>query len=460
MKKKLIGFILSLIVAGILWYIPLPGELSPEGQKALSVTVFIVIWWIFGVTHPAYTTMVMFLGYILLGLATPEIVFRLASLPLMWLVIGAFLLAAAVTKSGLASRVAYLFMIRFAKSYRNIVVLSYVLGFVLSFLIPQPFPRTLLIMALVSQIISKSGANNKDAASLGLAVFTSATATSMILLTGDAMLNVTAVAFSGTRIGWLDWISYMAVPGLCASMLMMGLHLVLFRQTGPMEIDPGILREEQKKLGPLSRQEKATIVWVSIALLLWATDFIHHIDPSWIALGVVVGLSLPIVGDVLGPNDINTGVAWPIVIFVIGALAIGTVAKETGLSQWLARIALPSSPPENAFTFAALASLATMAIHMVLGSALACMSIVSPTLVDYAVAAGWSPVFPALLVYTAVEIHYLLPFQHVTILLGEGKRAGKYTGAEVLKFGIPMTVVTLIVILLIEVPWWKLIGLI
>ena len=246
MKKKLTGFILSLIVAGILWYIPLPGELSPEGQKALSVTVFTVIWWIFGVTHPAYTTMVMFLGYILLGLATPEIVFRLASLPLMWLVIGAFLLAAAVTKSGLASRVAYLFMIRFAKSYRNIIVLSYVLGFVLSFLIPQPFPRTLLIMALVSQIISKSGANNKDAASLGLAVFTSATATSMILLTGDAMLNVTAVAFAGTRIGWLDWISYMAVPGLCASMLMMGLHLVLFRQTGPMEIDPGILRKNRK----------------------------------------------------------------------------------------------------------------------------------------------------------------------------------------------------------------------
>ncbi len=460
MKKKLTGFILSLIVAGILWSVPLPGGLSPEGQKALSVTVFTVIWWIFGVTHPAYTTMVMFLGYILLGLATPEIVFRLASLPLMWLVIGAFLLAAAVTKSGLASRVAYVFMIRFAKSYRNIVVLAYVLGFVLSFLIPQPFPRTLLIMALVSQIIRKSGANNKDAASLGLAVFTSATATSMILLTGDAMLNVTAVAFAGTRIGWLDWLSYMAVPGICASILMMVLHLALFRQTGPMKIDAGVLREEQKKLGPLSRQEKATIAWVSMALLLWATDFIHHIDPSWIALGVVVGLSLPIVGDVLEPNDINTGVAWPIVIFVIGALAIGTVGKETGLSQWLARMALPSNPPENAFSFAALASLATMAIHMILGSALASMSIVSPTLVDYAATAGWSPVFPALLVYTAVEIHYLLPFQHVTILLGEGKRAGKYTSAEVLKFGIPMTVVTLIVILLIEVPWWKLIGLI
>lgn len=460
MNKKLVGFILSIVVAGILWILPMPGGLSPEGQKALAVTVFTVIWWIFGVTHPAYTTMFMFLGYILLGLATPEIVFRLASLPLLWLVIGAFLLATAVTKSGLAKRVAYIFMIRFANSYRSIVVLAYALGFILSFLIPQPFPRTLLIMALVAQIIKKSGANKKDSASLGLAVFTSATATSMILLTGDAMLNVAAVAFTGVHVGWLEWLSYMAVPGFFASILMMGLHLLVFRQTGPMQIDQRSLLEEQKNLGPLRRQEKATIAWIVIALVLWATDFLHHVDPSWIALGVVVGLSLPIVGDVLEPNDINTGVAWPIVIFVIGALAIGTVGKETGLSQWLARVALPAEPPTSAFSFAALTALATMAIHMVLGSALASMSIVSPPLVDYAVAAGWSPVFPALLVYTAVQIHYLLPFQHVTVLLGEGEKAGGYTSAHVMKYGLPLTIVTLIVILLIEVPWWKLIGLI
>lgn len=460
MNKKMIGVILSIVVAGILWVLPMPGGLSPEGQKALAVTVFTVIWWIFGVTHPAFTTMVMFLGYILLGLATPEIVFRLASLPLLWLVIGAFLLATAVTKSGLAKRVAYIFMIRFANSYRSIVVLAYALGFILSFLIPQPFPRTLLIMALVAQIIKKSGANKKDSASLGLAVFTSATATSMILLTGDAMLNVAAVAFAGVHVGWLEWLYYMAVPGLGASVLMLGLHLLIFRQTGPMQIDQGVLLEEQKKLGPLKRQEKATIAWVVIALVLWATDFIHQVDPSWIALAVVVGLSLPIVGEVLEPNDINTGVAWPIVIFVIGALAIGTVGKETGMSQWLARVALPSTVPDNAFVFAGLAALATMAIHMVLGSALASMSIVSPPLVEYAAAAGWNPLFPALLVYTAVEIHYLLPFQHVTVLLGEGKQAGGYSSAQVMKYGLPLTIVTLIVILLIEVPWWKLIGLI
>ena len=460
MNKKNLGIILSFVIGGILWLMPLPEGLSPEGQKTLAVTVFTVIWWVFGVTHPAYTTMMMFLGYILFGLAPPAIVFRLATLPLFWLVIGAFLIATAVTKSGLAKRVAYVFMIRFANSYKSIVVLSYVLGFVLSLMIPQPFPRTLLIMALVGQMIKQSGANQKDSASLGLAVFTSATATTMILLTGDAMLNVAAVALTGIRVGWLEWFTYMAIPGLVASFLMLGLHLLLFRQTGPINIDNQMLIQEQQKLGPLTRKEKATIGWVLAALLLWATDFMHHIDPAWVALGVVVGLALPYVGEVLQPEDLSTGVAWPIVIFIIGALAIGTVSKNTGLSQWLIQVTLPATPPESAFGFAAMAAFVTMGIHMVLGSALACMSIVSPPLVDYAVAAGWSPVFPALIVYTAVQIHYLLPFHHVTMLLGEGRQSGGYTSADVLKFGLPLTVVAFIIIVLVEVPWWKLIGLI
>ena len=43
-------------------------------------------------------------------------------------------------------------------------------------------------------------------------------------------------------------------------------------------IDRNILKEEQKVQGPLSRDEKVTIAWIVIALMLWATDFVHHIS--------------------------------------------------------------------------------------------------------------------------------------------------------------------------------------
>jgi di/tricarboxylate transporter len=86
------------------------------------------------------------------------------------------------------------------------------------------------------------------------------------------------------------------------------------------------------------------------------------------------------------------------------------------------------------------------------------MSIAAPPMVAYASAAGWSGLFPALLVYTAVQIHYLLPFQHVTILLGAGA-VGRYGSRETLKYGLPLTALTILVLLL-EVAWWQVAGLI
>lgn len=457
-NRKLSGIILSLLLVAVLWWLPLPGDLSLAGRKTLIVTLFTVTWWVFNVVPPAYSTLLMLLGYLLLGLAGPEVVFKIWTLPLMWLIISAFLIAAAVTKSGLAERVAYFFMLRFASSYRSIIVLNYVLGFVLSFLIPHPFPRALLIMSLVRAIIKKAGINPVDAASLGLSVFVASTATSTILLTGDSTLNIATVGFSGVNLSWLGWAKYMAVPGLLASLLMLGLHLLVFRQTGPVQIDQAALRLEQQKLGKMSRPEIITLLWVLAALLFWTTDFIHHIDPAWVALAAVVGLSLPFIGDVLDARDISTGVNWPIIFFVVGALAIGTVGRLTGMSDWLASSLLPAVPPQNPYAFAALIGGVTMLIHMVLGSALACMSIVAPPMVHYAVLAGWSPLVPALLVYTAVSTHYIFPFQHVAILLGQGETGG-YNTRHVLTYGLPLTLVTLIVLVPIEITWWKILGL-
>jgi anion transporter len=455
----MVGLLLSVLLAAGLWFLPLPGGLTDAGRKTLIITLFTVVWWIFNIIPPAYSTLLMLTGYLVFGLATPEVVFKIWTLPLMWLIIAAFLIAAAVTKSGLAERVALFFMRRYATSYRKIIALTYGLGFVLSLLIPHPFPRALLMMSLVRAIILKAKINRVDAASLGLSVFVSTTATSTILLTGDSTLNIATVGFSGAPLSWLGWAQYMAIPGFIASLLMLGLHLLLFKQTGPIMIDRDILVTSKAASGSISRPEMITLIWVLIALVLWTTDFIHHIDPAWVALGVVVGLALPKVGNVLDARDISTGINWPIIIYVTGALAIGTVGKSTGMSDWLANSLLPAVPPNNPYVFAALVGAITMLIHMVLGSALACMSIVAPPMVHYATAAGWNPLFPALVVYTAVSIHYLFPFQQVVILLGQGE-AGGYSTRHVLRYGLPLTLVVLIVIVLVEVTWWQIVGLV
>ncbi len=62
-------------------------------------------------------------------------------------------------------------------------------------------------------------------------------------------------------------------------------------------------------------------------------------------------------------------------------------------------------------------------------------------------------------VYTAIGIHYVLPFQHLNMLVGQGEENGMYTQKEVMRLGVPLTAVVYIICVCVLIPYWKLIGL-
>jgi di/tricarboxylate transporter len=48
----------------------------------------------------------------------------------------------------------------------------------------------------------------------------------------------------------------------------------------------------------------------------------------------------------------------------------------------------------------------------------------------------------------------------MAILVGEGEQGGGYGSSEVVRLGIPLTIFVFILTIGVEIPWWKLIGLI
>ena len=61
--------------------------------------------------------------------------------------------------------------------------------------------------------------------------------------------------------------------------------------------------------------------------------------------------------------------------------------------------------------------------------------------------------------YSAVASHYVLPFQHLNMLVGMGEDNGMYTQKETIRLGIPFIVVIYIMTVVIEVPYWSILGL-
>ena len=261
-----IGFILGILVFLAIFFMPARVGLPREGQKCLALSLLAVVWWATSVVHPGFTAILLTCGWVWTKTATPEVVFKLWSNPMIYLVDGGYLMAAALERSGLGRRIAYQFILRYVNSFTSLIGAAYILGFLLSFMIPHPWPRSFMIMAVMAIMIKEMNLPPKDAANIGLAVFASSVPVSLILLTGDAMINTIALGFANTTPSWLKWLWYMGIPGVVASVLTFFLQLKLFKPTAEIVVKKDEIRERLKALGGITRNEKLSCSGLALQL--------------------------------------------------------------------------------------------------------------------------------------------------------------------------------------------------
>jgi len=377
----------------------------------------------------------------------------------MYLIIGAYLIASAVKSSGLGERIAYWFILRFVKGYRSIIVSVFFLTFILSLIIPHPWPRAFLIMSVMHVLIKNAGICKEDAINIGFSVFAASVPVSLIFLTGDSVINALAVQNSGESLGWGGWFLIMGIPAITTSVITCILFLGIFKPVGQVNLNHQEIRAKLDEMGKLSEKEVRVLVWLLIAVTLWMTDALHGIHIGWVTLVIAVLMSFPVIGGVLTDRSWSQ-VPVQVLIFITAAMAIGKVGEVTGMNSWIAQTILPSSMPQNIILLAAFIALVSIILHMLLGSVIAVMGVAIPALLSFTQPMGINPLVTSLLVYTAICTHYLLPFQHLNILVGLGEENGGYTQKQTLRLGAPLTLVVFAVILLVELPWWKAIGLI
>jgi len=455
--KRTIFLFVGIIVALLVWNLSIPG-LSLAGRKMFSLTLMTVIFWAAKVADSAYIAALFLMSMLIFEIAPAEEVLSLWTSQTVYLVIGAYLIAAAVERSGLGERIAYKFIIRFVDSYRSIIISIFALTFLLSLIIPHPWPRAFIIMSVMSVVIENAGINQNDASKIGLTVFAASIPISMIFLTGESTLNFMTLEFAGVDLSWGGWLLYMGAPAALAALLTLFVILKLFKAEEKVEINKKKIGQKLLDLGMMSAEEQRTVFWLIAAVVLWMTDSFHGVELGWITLTIAVMMSLPLSGDILKKEDWNQ-VPIKVLIFLTAAVAIGKVGSLTGMNQWLAQVVLPAETPGNMLYFALMTAGISIVLHMFLGSVIAVMGIAIPAFIIFAESCGINPLVPALFVYTAIGTRYILPFHHLNILVGMGKENGNYSEKSVIKLGIPLTAVAIITVIF-EYFWWQFTGLI
>lgn len=454
--KKII-FLLVCIAAAVIVGIAPIANIEPKAQLQLALTVGVVLIWALDVMPTSYGA-ILYCGLLLvLQVADPATVFACWYRSNPWMVIAAFLIAGAVSKSGLAKRIAYIIASKTMKGYRSIVLVIAVLQILLGLIIPNVFARSFIIFAIVKEVCIANDVNKRDTTVLGFAVFAMSTFAGLTLLTAETSLNTMLVSFMGGDVTWFGWLWEFGLPNMLITLILAVVYTFVFRPSGVIKVNRELLEAKSKELGKLTRDEIKILAWMIVLIAFWCTDSLHGIDTTWGTLLAAGLMAAPKIG-VLEPKAL-TEVPIGMLMYITGAMAIGSVGGATGMNNWIASVLLPSGLSNNIIVFVLFITLISMVAHVVVGSAMTGMAILLPALLAFNANSGlgFNAHVIGYIVYEALVIHWMLAFHSVPLTVG-AEPAG-YNDKYVLKFGTVLIPCAFILPIIILLPWWKLIGL-
>lgn len=441
-------------VAIVVYFLPAPATALPETMHAAALVVLVIGLWALGSVPEYITALIFFALAMLLAVAPAQVVFSGFASGTLWLVLGGLVIAEAVRRTGLGARFARYLLSHIALTYRGLIVAVVLVASALCFVMPATIGRVLLLLPIMSALAEQAGLARGSSGYNGvaLAVMMASYQVGTAVLPSNAPNLVLAGAAETLYDTPLNYAEYLFVQfpvmGLMKALAIIALIWWLF---------PGTTRSEPRTVArqPMSGEERRLTVILIVALVLWATDIVHHIHPGWIGLGAAVVALLPRVG-VMPMSAFAQNVSFGPFFYIAAVLGLGSLMSESGVSAMLgeaAQHALPLKPGQDAFNFGVLTLLATFAGLLVTNPAQP--ALMAPLADHFAEAAGW-PLKAALMTAALGFTTLILPFQVPPVMVGVQIAGMKLR--SVLRLSVPLLLLSFLVLLPLDYLWWRAIG--
>jgi sodium-dependent dicarboxylate transporter 2/3/5 len=429
-------------------------ELPLAGQRALIVTLITILLWTGEILEPGVAALV---GVTLLALsgATRNLRDALQGFanPVPFFLVGVLTMGLAVVRSGLAERLARTILER-ARGRSLAVYLQLVLSFpLLTFILPSATTRSGILIHIYDEVFNlgrvQRGAEVAKAIMLALSSINRLASTT--LLTGGITPVMSAAIIGG--MSWTGWFALMAVPYY--AILVMGgvLTYALYHRGFARGLPtPGPARRQ-----PISRMERRTIAIILGASALWLTDGVHHLDPALPAMLAFAALLTPGIGP-LAWSDLDRGVGWSNFFVIAASISLAHSLVGSGAATWLGRLLVGGLPAlgDSALAVVILLMLGATLLRAVVPNISGFLALALPIAMSVGREAGINPLVCALVVMITGDAVVYYPAQSSSALVIYER--GHVSAGEVLRFGLWMTLVAWVAILVVALPWWALVG--
>jgi len=247
----------------------------------------------------------------------------------IWLMLGGFFLAAALTKTGL-DRKLFRFTLRVSGTTPRRILLGLMVTTMVASMLMSNTATTAMVLAATMPLLTRLGRESGLSRALLIGIPLAASVGGMGTIIGSPpnLIAVGALENAGLTIDFLGWMLY-GVP--LAVILSAAGYLVLtrlfLRENEPLSADflDGGGEEDPRTA---SRASKAVVIVVlGVTLLLWMTTSWHHLSVSAVSAVPIVFLTMT---RVLEANDVRA-MPWDTLFLVAGGLSLGLALQETGL---------------------------------------------------------------------------------------------------------------------------------
>lgn len=327
--------IAAALVAAVLIALGIRSDGQDQGMLLASgVGVFSIALFATRVFPDIVAAFFVFLLSLSVSIAPASVVFSGLESGGFWLLVGGIILGVAVITTGLGTQISNRMLTLSGVSYPKAVLVVATAGFLLGILIPSTIPRVLILIPVAVSLAASLGLKPGSRGSMGLC----ATAAAGTLLPTYAIYTAnlpTIVQFGAldSLFGLKTTYSGYFLAQFPVNLLRFAvLLLVLWRfSSEPLEPqDP-----DRHSTGSLTGPQARLLGLLLIAIALWATDFLHGIQPAWIALAVATIALWPTTGLLPGSAMKEKIDLTPALLF--GAIfCVSALARHVGLDVALA----------------------------------------------------------------------------------------------------------------------------
>ena len=451
-SKNIFKWAFIFLVPLCLLFIPTTDVFTMQHKLFLAITLWTILMFAFGLVDNYIPAIMMPILFIATGVADWPTALSGLYNGIVWQVLGIFMLVNALMRNGLLKRLAYACILRTNCSYNGLLVGMYLFGLVFNLFLPG------------GSCVAMSTFAFSICVALGLKQ--SKTAAGITLAGAMGYLQPGLFIYVPSNFGLLASIAKEVDPSLTfnfptylmhnAVFILFGFFMVfviskMFKPEQPLD-SKAFFKEEQAKLGKMSREEKISTVGVLILVAYIFTNGITGWNLAYIFVLLPAILSFPIFG-VVTKEDIDK-IDFKFIFFMASCMSIGFVASNIGFTDIITSMVLPYMQNVGTYGLIAITWALGVIVNFLL-TPLAAMASLGAPLTSSAIGLG---IEPYALIYTFNNglDQVLFPYEYAIYLLYFS--FGMLTMKDFIKFFSVKMLCSIIFIMVLAVPYWKLIG--